>query len=240
MRIGDGVMAVWNDLDPAHEAEFEAWYRRQHIPERLAQPGFLEARRYVTDRGAPRYCAFYWLDSVAALKTPQYLARLAQPTRWTRRTMPWFRNMARSPCTVTLDVGCGSGGMMAYIASIGGSARSGAPRKQLEPVFAACCDDPAMVRMQLWECDWSMRSQSNPEQALRSSRDAVADWIVFIEGACEAALTTSMRRIQAAIGDDASARDLILSPCYRLMWRVSAAEAPPPCPDEDAGVMWSA
>jgi hypothetical protein len=58
MSIGRGVMAVWNDLESGHEAEFDAWYHRQHIPERLSQPGFREARRYLAQRGSPRYCAF--------------------------------------------------------------------------------------------------------------------------------------------------------------------------------------
>ena len=53
-----GVMAVWNDLEPGHEPEFEAWYRRQHVPERLRVPGFREARRYAAIEGGPRYCAF--------------------------------------------------------------------------------------------------------------------------------------------------------------------------------------
>jgi hypothetical protein len=35
------------DIDPADEAEFNRWYDREHLEERVAIDGFLEARRYV-------------------------------------------------------------------------------------------------------------------------------------------------------------------------------------------------
>ena len=96
MPAATGVLAVWNDLEPGHEPEFEAWYRLQHGPERLRVAGFREARRYAASGGSPRYCAFYWLDSAAVLATAQYRERLANPTPWTRRMMGRFRAMART------------------------------------------------------------------------------------------------------------------------------------------------
>ena len=238
MSLGRGVMAVWNDLEPGREAEFDAWYRRQHIPERLHQPGFLEARRYLADEGigSPRYCAFYWLESIAALKTPQYLACLAHPTRWTRRVMPWFREMGRSPCAVIADVGHGIGGMMIWMAATGAPARGSALHAQLAPVWASLCADPAIVRAQLWDCDPSARAQFNPEERLRTARDEVADCIVCIEGAAARALNDAADRIRSVASAAAPRVELRVSPCYRLLWRMRAAEAPPPCSDDDANV----
>ncbi len=31
------------------------WYDREHLEERVAIPGFLEARRYVAHRASPKY-----------------------------------------------------------------------------------------------------------------------------------------------------------------------------------------
>ena len=39
------------DIDPADEAEFNRWYDREHLDERVAIEGFLEARRYVAHQG---------------------------------------------------------------------------------------------------------------------------------------------------------------------------------------------
>ncbi|RPI45084.1 MAG: hypothetical protein EHM59_11145, partial [Betaproteobacteria bacterium] len=180
MDTARGVMAVWNDLLPGHEREFEAWYQRQHLPERLQVRGFLEARRYVAAEGSPRYCAFYWLDSVDVLQSPDYLQRLSRPTDWTRRTMPWFRAMARTPCKVALERGRGIGGAMSWIAMtrhVAGSAPMQAIRRQFDDAMMS----PELVRVQLWECAPHLLDLDNPEQRLRADRDQVADWIVFIE-----------------------------------------------------------
>jgi len=240
MDVGRGVMAVWNDLEFGHEAEFDSWYQRQHVPERLSQPGFREARRYVAQRSSPRYCAFYWLDDITALTTEPYLERLAQPTRWTQRIMPWFRNMARSPCTVTLDCGCGLGGTMMWIAGPASRSITPAQRSALQREFNASCDAAVIARMQLWERDVRADGHDNPEAQLRSTPDFTADWIVFIDGTSEAAVGEATRRVQAAIGADETRSPLLVSPCYQLTWKVSAAEAPAPCSDEQAGVTWSA
>jgi hypothetical protein len=230
-------MAVWHDLEPGHEREFETWYRRQHVPERLQQPGFVEARRYVAEgAGSPRYCAFYWLENVAALSTPQYLDRLAQPTRWTRRIMPWFRHTVRSPCTLTLDRGSGIGGMMIWVAALESTAAAPKLQACVAAALTAIPDDAAIVRAQLWQCDAKARAQANPEQCLRSGGDQVADWIAIIEGAAAAPLAAAAERTRAAAGGSATSLELRVSPCYRLLWRMLAAEAPAPCSDDEAGI----
>ena len=234
--LPSAVMAVWHDLEPGHEPEFEAWYRRQHIPERLQQPGFLEARRYVAENGSPRYCAFYWLESIAALSTAQYLGRLAQPTRWTRRIMPWFRDTGRSPCSVALNRGSGIGGLMIWVAGLRATTTSSALAALMTPALAAIHGDDAIVRAQLWVCDQHMRAQANPEERFRSGGDQVADWIVFIEGAAAGPLGAAADRIRAAAREEAATGELRSSPCYRLLWRLLADEAPAPCSDEAEGI----
>jgi hypothetical protein len=61
------------DIDPSvDEDEFNRWYFEEHIPERLACPGFISARRFIAVHGQPRYLALYEIDSPDALTTPQY------------------------------------------------------------------------------------------------------------------------------------------------------------------------
>ena len=50
---GKGMLLTSMDVDAAHDAEFNRWYDREHIEERVAIPGFLEARRYVAHDGKP-------------------------------------------------------------------------------------------------------------------------------------------------------------------------------------------
>jgi hypothetical protein len=71
---------------PAWEAEFNAWYDDEHIPLRVACPGFVGAQRYRAD-GRPGYLAVYDMDSPEALQTPEYTAVKTQPTDLTARML---------------------------------------------------------------------------------------------------------------------------------------------------------
>jgi hypothetical protein len=73
----------------AMEEEFNAWYDTEHLPERLAIPGFRSARRWVADvaPGEGKYLATYELDSAAVLQSGAYLERFANATPWTRRAL---------------------------------------------------------------------------------------------------------------------------------------------------------
>ena len=50
-----GILAVWSDVDAAGEDDYNAWYDREHLFERLEVPGFHRGRHYLTVSGAPRY-----------------------------------------------------------------------------------------------------------------------------------------------------------------------------------------
>ena len=61
------------DIDPSDDAEFNRWYDREHLEERVAIPGFLEARRYIAHRGTrnisasipPRRSTFWIVRPIA-------------------------------------------------------------------------------------------------------------------------------------------------------------------------------
>jgi hypothetical protein len=81
-----GLMLVMMESDPAHDDDFNKWYDEEHVPERLACPGFLGARRFKAVEGAPRYLCLYDLESVEAVQTAEYKHRTTNPTEWTQRT----------------------------------------------------------------------------------------------------------------------------------------------------------
>ena len=57
---GKGMLLTSMNVDAADEAEFNRWYDREHLEERVAIPGFLEARRYVAHDGNRKYLRFYY------------------------------------------------------------------------------------------------------------------------------------------------------------------------------------
>jgi hypothetical protein len=80
-----GLLAVWMKLPAGLEEEFNAWYDTEHVPERMAVPGFLTARRYVTQGPEPVYMAQYEVADLSVLHTEPYGSISRNPTPWTRR-----------------------------------------------------------------------------------------------------------------------------------------------------------
>jgi hypothetical protein len=94
-----GILAIFNNVAPGREAEFEAWFQHEHLAERIAVPGFLLGRRHEAIAGEPRFFNFYVTTSSAILKSPAYLDRLDHPTPLTRTVMSEvFKDMIRTAC----------------------------------------------------------------------------------------------------------------------------------------------
>ena len=79
-----GLLLTLTEPPPAMEEEFNAWYEAEHLPERLAIPGFRSARRWV--RGGI-YLATYELDAPGVLQSKPYLERFQNQTPWSRRCL---------------------------------------------------------------------------------------------------------------------------------------------------------
>src|SRR6266481_3843615 len=92
---GDGLLVIWTDIAPEAEAEFNEWYNKEHIPQLLGVKGFLSGRRYQAIEGKPKYVAIYELTDENVLKGDSFRAVREQPTSWTKKMMPLFRNTQR-------------------------------------------------------------------------------------------------------------------------------------------------
>ena len=67
MAVFYGVMV---EVDPKEEATWNEWHTRQHIPEVLAEPGFVRATKYLLDTSNSdwhQYLTVYELTSREAL-----------------------------------------------------------------------------------------------------------------------------------------------------------------------------
>lgn len=110
-RKGDGLLMVYCDVPAAHDAEFNRWYNEEHIPERLAIPGVLNAARYKAVAGGPAYLACYELASPDAWHSEAWQHWLRNPTAWSQRMAPsviatnYIRNLYRRiyPADVPAD-----------------------------------------------------------------------------------------------------------------------------------------
>jgi hypothetical protein len=125
---GNAILAVWNDVDPEFEDDFNDWYLREHIIERTSVPGLGRGRRLRADTGSPRYMAFYEAETMGVLTQGAYREQLDNPTEWTRRIMPRFRFAQRGLCDVAVSLGDGIGGAAAVVHVTPGVRPEDAPR----------------------------------------------------------------------------------------------------------------
>jgi hypothetical protein len=105
--LGNAAVAMWWDVAPDMRAEWEEWHTTEHMPERLAIPGFLRGTRWVAESGEPAYFVLYEVKSLETITRGAYLERLNNPSPWSRKMMPHHRNMVRSLCVVRASWGGG-------------------------------------------------------------------------------------------------------------------------------------
>ena len=211
------VLLVWNDVAAAAEAEYNEWYWAEHLPERVGIPGFLSGRRYIADSPGPRYFTWYPLRSLDVLHSPAYRERLENPTDWTRRMMPSFRNMCRTGCRLRADLGRGLGaaGLVLSVAPPESDPPDAVAARVTEAIFTPLSTVAGLVRAQLWQGDDAVSRTATAESALRDREDTMADWTIFVEAADRATLDRTADILTAA----AAAGGLACDPpvFYRLL-----------------------
>jgi len=107
---GAALLIIWGSISPTEvdEPAFNDWWTNEHLPERLALPGFLRCRRFVapatdTSLTAPpesKYLVWYEVDEMNALVSPQYMEKLDNPTLRTAQLMPIQATLHRFACRV--------------------------------------------------------------------------------------------------------------------------------------------
>lgn len=102
---GNGLLGVWMDVPAAMEGELNRWYNEEHLAERLGIPGFLNARRYQSLSGTPKYLALYDTEDAKVLQSDAYLKVAGNPTPLTQKVRPHFQNFMRNEYELLLALG---------------------------------------------------------------------------------------------------------------------------------------
>lgn len=98
---------LFSQMEPPAEleAEFNDWYETEHIPVRLALPGFSRAVRYKECVGGRKYLAIYEIDDLAVLESPDYNIIKTKPSERTARMLKSVKGFTRYTCTLAYDSG---------------------------------------------------------------------------------------------------------------------------------------
>ncbi|MFC0240084.1 hypothetical protein [Rhodopseudomonas telluris] len=212
-----GMLLTSMDIDAADECDFNRWYDREHLAERVAIDGFLEARRYVALDAVPKYLALYATATFDVLSSPAYRMALANQTEWSNRNIAKFKNMIRGVARITASHGQGRGAILGLVRL---RPRAGNQEHLRSAIFAQrdLLLRNGLVSMHLLENDPALsRPLTDPP---RVTSPGASDWFVVIEGTDRTAVRTSMtERFESTIGPE-----LISTGVYALLWDLTKSD----------------
>ena len=87
---GTGVLITSMQVLPEEDSDFNEWFDKEHLPERVAIPGFLDGRRYEATNSSGRYLQIYSAVDSAVLDSAAYHKVLANQTDWSKHHIPRF------------------------------------------------------------------------------------------------------------------------------------------------------
>lgn len=183
--LGGGVLLTFTEVPAEVEEDFNEWYNREHIDERVDMPGFLRARRYKAINGRPKYFATYETTQVENLAAPEYLARLADQSAWSKRVMAQFSLFHRMTCHISADFGHGVGGVLTLIRFFPDEEVKAPLRQWLcETGLPALVARPGLLGGSLLENDLEV---SNAPALKRGVKDfpvvSAQEWAILVDGA---------------------------------------------------------
>jgi len=208
MRVGGGVTAIWNDVQPGFEEAFRAWHMREHMAERVAIPGFRRARRGMALDGAPAFFTLYEADSLEVLRGQEYRNRLDGPTDWTRRVMAGLRGVSRGLAEVIEGFGSGLG---AAVLTLRFGAAAGA-RDALAALLREAAARERVAGAHLCATDRAASGAESTEARLREAA-GIPDWFILVEATDAAAL-------EGVMAGDALRAAGVAGPVLRATYRV--------------------
>jgi hypothetical protein len=198
--LGDAAVVIWNDIADDGRRLFYAWHDREHIPERLAIPGFLRGRRYIRPGHSPEWLTLYEARDVGVVTSPAYLARLNAPTEATRATLPFFRNTSRAVCRIAASLGTSSGGHVLALRIGAGRDASAAVRAAIATrILPRAAHGPGNVAAHLLAAEIDASHVDTAESRTRAFD--VPPYVVLVEATTAAAAEDA----RAAFDDDALA-----------------------------------
>ena len=216
---GRGMLLTSMDIDPGHEVDFNRWYDREHLIERVAIDGFLVARRYIADEASPKYLSLYSTETFDVLDSLAYRTALANQTDWSKANIARFKNMIRAVARVTISRGQGRGAALRVVRL---RPVAGSEDKLRASLRHALDPQPlnGIISMHLIESDPALSRPLTDKPS--ASTSGAGDWFVLIDATNVSAFPTT--GIAARLADSSPFAAVISLGTYRLMWDLAKSD----------------
>lgn len=190
---GEAFLAVWNDVEADVEEEYNVWYTREHMPERVGVPGFLGGRWYIDwTRTFHRYFALYPTKTIAVLAGPDYLARVNAPTAWTQKIAPRLTHYTRGACRVVASRSEGIGGCIASVRFSLAEVARGLEKTAVTQAAAEIHGLDGVIGVHVAVVDPEVTGVPSDEKRLHGSGEGTFDAVILAE-------TTSRQSAEAVV-----------------------------------------
>src|SRR6202051_4090492 len=217
---GKGMLLTSMDIDPEHEGDFNRWYDREHLIERGAIDGFLEARRYVAHQGSPKYLCLYSTSTFEVLDSPTYRTVLMNPTDWSKTNLARFKNMIRAIARITVSRGQGRGAALGIVRL---RPRAG-DKDKLRTALRGRLDPEKLdgiISMHLIESDPALSRPITDDPPV--SDPGSGDWFVLIDAVdVNAVSAATAARFSGATSLEGGIQ--VSAGSYRLMWDLARSD----------------
>lgn len=210
-----GLLCIWTDVDPSHEADFNRWYDREHMQERVAIPGFQSARRFAAVGTCPRpYLALYYTDTLDVFRSAPYARAFANQTPWSLENFKRMRGTQRRVGRLGVEAGAGEGGALALFVVPAALLAQPCMAARLAEALGAVTQQDPVIRASLLETDTPL---STPVTA--DAVPAPADALVMIEATRADAAWHHAAALSTSLG---LPTDAVYS--FQTLWRLASTD----------------
>ena len=181
---GKGMLITFSETPPEVEEDFNEWYNREHIDERVWMPGFHRARRYVdaNSNADIKYFATYETDKVEDLADPEYMELLKDQSDWSKKVMSTFTKFDRITASVTIDLSHGFGGACLAARFFPGIEIMPKLRDNLgDNLLPNIVSKPGIIGAVLVENNLSVVNEGRRAQGMELPENETPEWIILIE-----------------------------------------------------------
>ena len=217
--MGNGVIAIWNDIRWAAREKFYFWHDNEHIPERVNILGFLRGRRFIRQDAEVEWFTLYETTSMDVLQSNNYLERLNKPTPLTVDTVKDFYNVTRGLTKLHYSKSIGEGGNI-IVAGFQFDTNNQIIDELTDLLKKIEMQNSLVCGVHLCIANLEASNQETAERRARSNTNEVPDLVVIIESGWAQALLNVYKEFSASIAQIDRLKVLRAPGTYRLEYEL--------------------
>ena len=217
------LLLVWTDIPADKETEFNDWYNREHLRERVEVPGFIRGRRFSAISAAPKYLALYEARSAEVMRSEAYLRLKRTRDARSMQFVPLFRNTIKATCDIVSHAGAGEGAFLVLLPITVDSRRRGAFHDWVSKTFfGELVQSMGVMAATYAEQNGATRAMSAAHDVRAGDRHLES--VLMIEAASELGASTAVARLNPQTLERHGVRPhLAEKPCvFRVLYTLHA------------------